>query len=75
MDMRKIWSWITVLSLILGLCTPLGGLALPAAAGETTPGIDSGTYEELDWSYDDGVLTLSGGPLPAAPEARQGCTP
>ena len=67
--MRKIWCWVTVLSLVLGLCTPLGGLALPAAAEETASGIVSGTYEGLDWSYDDGTLTLSGGPLPAAPEA------
>ena len=31
MDMKKIWCWITVLSLVLGLCTPFGGL-VPSAA-------------------------------------------
>lgn len=65
--MKKIWCWITALSLVLGLCTPFGGLMPPAAAEEAAGETVSGTYEGLGWSYDDGVLTLSGGPLPSAP--------
>ena len=60
---KRLLSCLTALALVLGLCTPLGGL-VPAAEAA---GADSGTYEEIAWSYGDGVLTLSDGPLPAAP--------
>lgn len=64
MEMRaRFVSWLTALALVLGLCTPLSGLIPPAEAAE----VGSGTYEEIDWSYGDGVLTLSDGPLPAPP--------
>ena len=60
---KRLLSCLTALALVLGLCTPLGGLVPAAEAAEA----GSGTYEEIAWSYGDGVLTLSDGPLPAAP--------
>lgn len=74
MDMRKIWCWITALSLVLGLCTPFGGLVPPAAAeepGETRTGYcgawvwDEATEEKqygenLTWTLTGDTLTISG---------------
>ena len=65
---QRILSCLTALALVLGLCTPFGGL-VPLAAAEETAAQASGTYEGLHWSYDDGVLTLSDGPLPSTPDA------
>ena len=74
MDMKKIWCWITALSLVLGLCTPFGGLVPPAAAeepGETRTGYcgawvwdeetDAEQYgENLTWTLTGDTLTISG---------------
>ena len=72
--MKKIWCWITALSLVLGLCTPFGGLVPPAAAeepGETRTGYcgawvwdeetDAEQYgENLTWTLTGDTLTISG---------------
>ena len=74
MDMKKIWCWITVLSLVLGLCTPFGGLVPSAAAeepGEIPAGYcgawvwdeetDERQYgENLTWTLTGDTLTISG---------------
>lgn len=74
MDMKKIWCWITALSLVLGLCAPLGGL-VPAAAANEIDGVRTGycgawvwdkeTEKEqygtnLTWTLTGDTLTISG---------------
>ena len=102
MDMnQKFWCWITTFALILGLCTPLGGIVPTAAAEESpaaeesvpedepaaeeTPAVEetpaatllsanatgtlyAGTWgDNITWSIEDGVLSLSGeGPMDEA---------
>ena len=98
---QKFWCWITTFALILGLCTPLGGIVPTAAAEESpaaeesvpedepaaeeTPAVEetpaatllsanatgtlyAGTWgDNITWSIEDGVLSLSGeGPMDEA---------
>ena len=74
MDMKKIWCWITALSLVLGLCAPFGGL-VPLAAADETDGVRTGYCgawvwdketeekqygENLTWTLTGDTLTISG---------------
>ena len=43
---KRLLSCLTALALVLGLCTPLGGLVPAAGAAEA----GSGTYGEIAWS-------------------------
>ena len=64
---KRVISLLLAAAMVFGLCGPLGGL-VPAAQAAETAAADGGTYEGIEWSYADGVLTLSGGALPAAGE-------
>lgn len=56
---RRILSILTALALVLGLCTPLGGLLPEAEAAEI---VESGICgENMTWTLDsEGTLTISG---------------
>lgn len=56
---RRILSILTALALVLGLCTPLGGLLPAAKAAEI---VDSGICgENMTWTLDsEGTLTFNG---------------
>ncbi|WP_130850672.1 leucine-rich repeat protein [Intestinimonas timonensis] len=56
---RRILSILTALALVLGLCTPLGGLLPEAEAAEI---VDSGICgENMTWTLDsEGTLTFNG---------------
>ena len=71
---QRIISCLTALALVLGLCTPLGGL-VPVAAAEETDGAHTGYCgawvwneetgekqygENLTWTLTDDTLTISG---------------
>ena len=60
---KRVISLLLAAAMVFGLCGPLGGL-VPAAQAAETAAADGGTYEGIEWSYADGVLTLSGGALP-----------
>lgn len=59
---KRMLSLLLVAAMVFGLCGPLGDL-LPAAQAAETGGT---TSEGVEWSYEDGVLTLSGGGIPEA---------
>ena len=56
---KRVLSILTTLALMVGLCTPLGGLAVEAKAAEI---VDSGQCgDTLTWQFDsDGTMTISG---------------
>ena len=73
---RRILSILTALALVLGLCTPLGGLLLEAEAAEIVAQGDTSVQGDIHWELDsEGTFTLSGDGRPPMVSASMQITP
>lgn len=73
---RRILSILTALALVLGLCTPLGGLLPEAEAAEIVAQGDTSVQGDIHWELDsEGTFTLSGDGRPPMVSASMQITP
>lgn len=73
---RRILSILPALALVLGLCTPLGGLLLEAEAAEIVAQGDTSVQGDIHWELDsEGTFTLSGDGRPPMVSASMQITP
>lgn len=73
---RRILSILTALALVLGLCTPLGGLLLEAEAAEIVAQGDTSVQGDIHWELDsEGTFALSGDGRPPMVSASMQITP
>lgn len=73
---RRGLSILTALALVLGLCTPLGGLLPEAEAAEIVAQGDTSVQGDIHWELDsEGTFTLSGDGRPPMVSASMQITP
>lgn len=65
---KRLLSLMTALAIGCGLVTPMGGAIPQAYAAQAEQAEQSGQYAGITWRYANHTLTLSGGPLPDAPQ-------
>ena len=65
---KRMLSLVTALAIGCGLLTPMGGAIPQAYAAQAEQTEQSGQYAGITWRYANHTLTLSGGPLPDAPQ-------